>query len=99
MIDNELWIYKKFRHAPVFQGSGMLEYMKMRFPNHDIHHLLGSMSRSMKLNDYLLVPLTRQEHIWAEGHKAEAFFKYFYDAVLYLFEYVQYLEGKNTDVF
>ena len=33
------------------------EWFKKEHPNHDAHHLVGT-----KVTDYLLVPLTREEH-------------------------------------
>lgn len=71
------------------------EYLKKRFPDKDLHHLLGSFT-GMKISDSLLIPLSRKEH--NEVHKLtkdEVLEMYLAKSINLLQDYIKYLEGKN----
>jgi len=71
------------------------EYLKKRFPDKDLHHLLGSFT-GMKISDSLLIPLSRKEH--NEVHKLtkdEVLEMYLAKSINLLQDYIKYLKGKN----
>ena len=79
-------MYKRFRNLTPRENKAYLKWLKAKEPNKDCHHILGSQT-GIRLNDLLCVMLTREEHIWAEAHKIEAFEKYLHIAVSNLIEF------------
>lgn len=84
-------LYKQFRGLPIFKSKDYIKWLRKQYPDKTIHHLTGSMT-GIKLNDYLLIPLTIQEHEEAERHKIEFFNNNLSKSVKLLFEYVKELE-------
>ncbi len=88
----------KFRNELGFEKSRRyLQWAKMQHPDKDLHHLLGS-TVGRKFTDYLVVPITHEEHLLiAERFKALFFIQNLHKAIKLLIKYVQYLEGLNAD--
>ena len=71
--------YLKFQKSKRY-----LKYMKSKYPNQDLHHILGSI-HSLKFTDYLIVPIDHAHHLnVVEPHKAVWFDRYFEDAMVHL---------------
>ena len=80
-------LYKQLRNLPCYKNADYLKWLRERNPDKTIHHLIGSMT-GIKLNDYLLIPLTIQEHEEAERHKIEFCIDNLHIALNNLFEWV-----------
>lgn len=87
---NEL--YKQLRTLiRPYKSQRYKDWAKNKFPNHDLHHLIGSVG-SLKLTDILIAPVSRQTHIAIEKDKDAWFYKLLPTALNLLTEYVEYLE-------
>jgi len=82
----KLWHSKKY-----------IAYLKERFPNKDLHHLLGSFM-SKKITDSLIIPLSREEHTQAHKlNKEDCLEIYLPSAINLLQDYITELELKVTN--
>lgn len=87
-------MYKALRHRiKPWKSKGFLSFMKERFPDKDLHHLLGSVG-PLKLTDLLVVPLSRQQHQSAHCEAETAFEDNLAEALNYVQQYITYLEAK-----
>jgi hypothetical protein len=103
-MSNVIWTAKQyhlkcqnelgFEKAPEYheylqeQFSGLKKENKTLFP----HHILGSASAKKKFTDYLIVPLTLEEHAKAHKNLPLSFMLLLPRAIKLLIGYVQYLE-------
>jgi hypothetical protein len=86
--------FVKLRHELLFEKSNrFLLYMRLENPGLEVHHILGS-AIGKKYTDYLVVMLTRKQHIEAEKHKPYYAIHYLPKAIQNLINYVKYLESK-----
>lgn len=97
-MNPDVSVYNRFRRfLRPWKSKQYLTWLKAKFPNHDLHHALGSMG-ALKLSDSLMIPLTREQH--EEAHKAPGCF--FEDnlhiAVNHLQNYITYLENENERI-
>lgn len=88
-----MWKHLRYKIKP-WKSKGFLGYMKERFPDKDLHHLLGSMG-PLKLTDLLLAPVTRAEHQKCHEQPAIALEEKLGEALNYIQDYITYLEKKN----
>lgn len=84
-------LYHRLRNIPVYKSKKFLKWVKEKYPTLEIHHLLGSMT-GIKLNDYLVKPVTRREHLEAEQHKIDFAIDNLPRSLNILFEYIKQLE-------
>jgi hypothetical protein len=96
-MSDELWTAKeyhlKFRNELGFErGKHYLDYLHGLFPDKVLHHLLGSASAKKKYTDYLIVPLTLEEHAKAHKNLPLSFMLLLPRAIKLLIGYAQYLE-------
>lgn len=70
-----------------------LNWVRKGFPSLELHHLFGSHTGS-KTTDYMILPLTREEHQLAELMKSEFAIDNLHIALNILQTYVKYLESK-----
>ena len=86
-------IFGNFKHMlPIHRSNKYIKYLKSIHPNKEPHHLLGSQGK-LKLTDYLIVMVTREEHLKAEQHKIEFFYNHLAEALSNLFRYISFLES------
>jgi hypothetical protein len=86
-------LYKQLRNMPIYRSKKYLKWLKENCPDLEPHHLIGSQT-SIKLNDYLVNMVSREEHQRAEKEKEEHFSGNLAQSLNRLFKYVQYLETK-----
>lgn len=91
---NEI-LYKQLRNLPIYKSKKFLAWVKQKYPDKEVHHLLGSMT-GIKLNDYLVKPVQRQEHLEAEKHKQDFAIANLPQSLNILFQYIKELELKPT---
>jgi len=92
-MENET-LYKQLRNIqPVYRSKKFINWVKAKYPQYEVHHLLGSMT-GIKLNDYLVKPVTRREHLEAEQHKIDFAIDNLARSLNILFEYIKHLEDK-----
>jgi hypothetical protein len=87
-------LYKQLRNLQSRKSGKFKKWIKKEYPGKDMHHLLGSMT-GIKLNDYLLLPLTRTEHMKAEKSKIEFAVDNLPKSLNILFDYIEYLESRK----
>lgn len=87
-------LYKQLRGLPVYRSDKFLKWVKAKYPDRDMHHLIGAMT-AIKLNDYLILPLTREEHIQAESKKGEFAVDNLPRSLNILFEYIKEIENEQ----
>jgi hypothetical protein len=102
--DNEMWTSKQyhlkcqnelgFEKAPHYH-----KYLEEQFPGLKkenktlfVHHILGSASARKKYTDYLVIPLTIEEHAKAHKNLPLSFMMLLPRAIKLLIGYVQHLE-------
>lgn len=85
-------LYKRLRNLPIRKSKKYMDWVKAKYPHHQRHHLIGSMT-GIKLNDYLLVPVTHVEHEHAERNKLDYAIKHLHTSLNLLFEYLEELEN------
>jgi len=90
-MENE-HIYKRLRNIPSFKSAKFLKWFKAKYPDREAHHIIGSMT-GIKLNDYLLLPVTREEHYKAEAYKTDYAIDNLHISLKILFEYIKELEN------
>ncbi len=90
-MENEI-LYKKLRNLPIRKSKKYMDWVKAKYPHKEIHHIIGSMT-GIKLNDYLLIPLTHEEHEMAERHKIDMCIQGLPESLNILFEYIKELEN------
>lgn len=80
----------RYRHILGFEKSKKyLEWMKKKFPNMDIHHILGSYM-GKKMTDLLVVPINHKFHIEiVTGNEGKYFLVYLPTALKYLQQYAK----------
>ena len=98
-MSEDIWTAKEYhlkcQHELGFwKGREYHEYLRELFPELVLHHILGSASAKKKYTDYLVVPLTIEEHAKAHKNLPVSFMKYLPRAIKLLIEYVQHLENK-----
>lgn len=59
------------------------------------HHLFGSYSQSLKTSDYCTIPVTAEEHEYAEKHKSEFAIDNLHVLIKYLIMRIKELECGN----
>ena len=89
-MENEVF-FKRLRNLPAYKSKQYMEWVKAKHPDKERHHLLGSMT-SIKLNDYLLLPVTHAEHERAERNKIDFAIDNLPQSLNLLFEYTAKLE-------
>lgn len=93
--------FTRYRTALGFQKSPRyLTWMKMRAPNLDVHHILGSIigGGNKKFTDYLVVSIEHNHHLnEVEPHKAKWFSKYLPMAMINLQTYAYMELGISLD--
>ena len=82
---NEI-LYKQFRELPVYKDKNYLKWLRVKYPDKELHHLTGSMT-GIKLHDCFIVPVTRAEHIKAEANKIQFFNDNLHIAIKLFMEY------------
>lgn len=90
---NEI-LFKQLRNLPARKSKKFMAWVKKKYPDKQRHHLLGSMT-GIKLNDFLLKPVTHTEHEHAEKHKIDFAINNLPESLDLLFEYIKYLEEKK----
>jgi hypothetical protein len=91
-LDKQL--FGRFKHNIIpAKSNKFLKWMREQNPNKELHHLLGSQGK-LKLTDYLIVAVTREQHQKAEAFKILYFFENIHTAINNLIKYVRFLEGK-----
>ena len=80
-------------HLPITRGNKYLKWLKDKYPHLEPHHLLGSQGK-IKLTDYLVVMVTREEHQIAEKYKIAFFTSNLHRSLIHLIQYIQHLEEK-----
>jgi len=96
---NEKELFTKFRTELGFEKAPKyLQWIRDKFPQLDIHHLLGSYF-GKKMTDYLVIPLTRYDHCKYEAkigtsyyNKARGFVECMPQSMFYLSSYLEYLK-------
>lgn len=69
-----------------------LAWAKTKYPNQDLHHLVGSrIGKKGKLNDLLVCPKTHEQHL-REHSLGSDFDEDMLSALELLFDYVEYLQ-------
>jgi len=76
-----------------WKSKGYMSWVKQKYPNRDIHHLIGSQT-AIKLSDMLIYPVDRKTHEYAEAHKEEFFLHTLPESLNLLGKYIHYLEDK-----
>jgi hypothetical protein len=99
-MSDEFWTpkeyHQKFRNEISFERAPEYhEYLHDLSPKMVLHHLLGSASKRLKYTDYLVVPLTIEDHEKAHKNTALFFMLNLPTAIKLLIGYVQYLENKK----
>lgn len=89
-MENE-HLYKQIRNIPSFKSKKFIKWVKAKYPEREIHHSIGSMT-GIKLNDFLVVPVTRHEHERAEKHKIDFCIENLPKSLNILFEYIKEIE-------
>jgi len=85
--------YKRLRNLPIRKSEKYLKWLKKRNPELQRHHLIGSQT-GIKLNDYLILLVTQEQHLEAEKHKIDFAIENLPQSLNLLFEYIKYLEEK-----
>lgn len=81
--------FKKYRHAlPMYKSKQYLRWVKERFPDYELHHILASV-HGKKHTDYLVVPLTPEQHAKIQRYAAAFFYRYLGAAVILLLDYAK----------
>ena len=65
-----------------------LEYLKSKFPDRELHHILGSYT-GMKGTDFLIYPCTHKEHEHAEKNKSQFGIEVISSSINLLIEYAK----------
>lgn len=86
-------LFKQLRNLPPRHSARFIKWLKGKYPNHECHHLLGSMG-SLKLNDFLAVPVTREEHIKADANRIDFLSDNLAESLNLIFEYIEFIENK-----
>ena len=91
-MTKEKELYGRIKHnAPILKSNKYIAWLKTQ-PNNagkDPHHLIGSQG-ALKLTDYLIVMVTREEHERAERAKIAFFFDNLHIAINNLIYYVRH---------
>jgi len=95
--DNEMWTSKQYHlkcqnELGFERGKHYLDYLHELFPDKVLHHILGSASARKKFTDYLVVPLTLEEHAKAHKNLPLSFMMLLPRAIKLLIGYVIHLE-------
>lgn len=91
-MENEI-LYKQLRNLPIRKSPKYLKWVKSKYPELERHHLIGSQT-GIKLNDYLIAPITHKDHETAERHKIGFAIESLPQSLNILFEYISQLEEK-----
>ena len=91
-MENEI-LYKRLRNNPTFKSRKFLAWVKKKYPDKETHHILGSMT-GIKLNDYLMLLVTQDQHEKAERNKIDFCIDNLPQSLNLLFEYIKEIEGK-----
>lgn len=84
-------LYKRLRNLPIRKSKKYMDWVKKKYPDKEIHHCLGSMT-GIKLNDLLVMPVTREQHLEAERNKIDFAIDNLPQSLNLLFEYIKELE-------
>jgi hypothetical protein len=90
MIDATNILKKMLRNGGVFHSKKYLNHLRETYPTLEPHHIIGSMT-GIKLNDYLIVMLTREQH-QKEHREPTEFNILLVDALFNLFNYLKEVE-------
>ena len=91
-MENEI-TYKRLRNLPIRKSEKYLKWLKKRNPELQRHHLIGSQT-GIKLNDYLMLLVTQEQHAKAERNKIDFCIDNLPQSLNLLFEYIKEIEGK-----
>ena len=84
----------RYRHNLGFEKfPKYLTWMHRRFPNMELHHILGS-CKGKRFTDALVMPLTREDHAKAHKRLPHYFNIHLTESFLY---FIQYLEETSPD--
>lgn len=84
-------LYHRLRNMPTRKSKRFLKWAKEKYPNLELHHILGSQT-GIKLCDYLVKPVTREQHLYAERNKSDFAIDNLHTSLNILFEYISELE-------
>lgn len=91
-MTKEKELYGRIKHnIKPMRSNKYLTWLRKKNHDKEIHHLIGSQG-SLKLSDYLIVAITREEHQRAEAFKILYFFDNLHIAINNLIDYVRELE-------
>ncbi len=80
--------YLGFQKFPKYLKYIGQKYINSNTGFEQLHHCLGSV-KGKKFTDALIIPLTAEDHNWAEKQKADYFVKYFHQSVAYFVTYAR----------
>ncbi|HEX2868711.1 MAG TPA: hypothetical protein VHO03_16845 [Ignavibacteriales bacterium] len=81
----------------VRKSKAFLTWLMDKYPGLDPDHLIGSMG-ALKLNDFLIVMRTREDHAKRHDKGFEDFDLELCKALENLFDYTEHLEKENTEL-
>lgn len=99
--DSEIFYTRCRNLGKPWRNEDYYKWLKAKYPEHDLHHLLGSMGK-LKLTDALIIPLTRIEHSKIHqrpGGDVEAFIEHLPKALELLQEYIDHLQDECQGMF
>ena len=87
-------LFNRCKNAIGFDSSEEYrKWFKDTFPEYEQHHIFGSYT-SLKTTDYCSMPLTREQHIFAENHKSEFAFTHYHIMLQTMISYIKHLEKR-----
>ena len=76
------------RLVPPVRDKKYLDWVRTKHPEKEIHHLFGSYIAG-KRTDYLVLPLTREQHLEAEKNKSEFAIEHLAESIALLITYLE----------
>ena len=93
-MDLKKILYNNLKDSVGFHRSKKFkDWFRKEYPNSEIHHLLGSYT-SIKTSDYCSVPVSRDEHQFAEENKSDFAIDNLGLMLRVMIKYIRYLEMK-----
>src|SRR5690606_9973440 len=90
MTDTQI-LFKRMRNfIKHWKCPELLEYVKKKYPDRDMHNLAGSMGQ-LKLTDLFIVTLSRVQHQKADSNRDEAFVQYLPESANLIQEFITHL--------
>jgi hypothetical protein len=91
-------LFNRCKNAVGFYKSDRFkQWFKQEYPGYDPHHIFGSFT-SIKTTDLCTIPLTRQQHEFAEKHKSEFAFNHLHILLQVLIKYIKHLEESSNEI-